>query len=260
MMGWGSGMGVGARLVKGWWRSSARVSGWLGGFSYTCPGCGYKGAFVAAGSGRLRRPQARCPSCGAAERHRLQVLVLDKILAGRAHEPQAMAVHFAPEPIVGERLKRAFGRYLTADLSGKGVDMAADLRALPFEDASVDLVFASHVLEHVDEDRKALSEIARVLRPGGLAVLPVPILCERTVEYGAPNTNEHYHVRAPGPDYFDRYREVFSKVEVHDSVMYPLEHQLLIYEDRSFYPTPERPLRTPMQGGPFKDYVPVCLR
>jgi SAM-dependent methyltransferase len=215
---------------------------------------------VPAGSGKLRRPSARCPSCGAAERHRLQVLVLDELFEGRVHAPEAQAVHFAPEPIVGQRLKKAFGRYLTADLSGRGVDLAADLRALPFEDASIELIFASHVLEHIDEDRKALSEIARVLRPGGIAVLPVPILCERTVEYGTPNPHEHHHVRAPGLDYFDRYREVFPKVELHDSVMYPLEHQLLVYEDRSFYPTPERPLRTPMQGGPFKDYVPVCFK
>lgn len=254
-------MGWKQTVVAAGFRVQARALDWLGAHAYHCPACGYDGAFVpAGGTGRMRRPDARCPACGAAERHRLQVDVLERLLPTLAVPPDGLAVHFAPEPTIGRRLKARFPRYQTADLSGEGVDLAADLRDLPFEAASVDLVYASHVLEHVDDDRRAIAEIVRVLRPGGVAILPVPIVCEATVEYGAPNPTEHYHVRAPGLDYFDRYRAAFGRIEVFDSFAFPLEHQLLVFEDRTFYPTPDRPLRTPMSGGPHKDYVPVCWR
>jgi SAM-dependent methyltransferase len=237
---------------------------WLtatGSHRFLCPACQYRGAFVpAGGSGRQRRSHARCPACGAAERHRLQIDVLDRVLPTLSLPPEALAVHFAPEPTIGARLRAVYGQVVTADLHGRDVDLAADLRELPFEDGAVHLVYASHVLEHVDDDARAIREIRRVLAPGGIAILPVPILCSSTVEYGASNPHEHQHVRAPGLDYFDRYRAAFSRVDVYDSLQFPLEHQLLLYEDRSCYPTPERPLRTAMTGGPFPDYVPVCWR
>lgn len=251
---WKTQVAKAGRRAHGMWLSAA------GSFRFSCPGCGYRGAFVPAGGpGRSKRPHARCPVCGAAERHRLQIDVIERVLPTLNVPPDALAVHFAPDPAVAERLRSTFAHYLTADLDGVGVDRVADLRELPFEDGSVFLLYASHVLEHVDHDRKAIAEIRRVLAPGGVAFLPVPVLCAQTVEYGSPNPHEHNHVRAPGLDYFDRYRAVFPRVEVYDSLQFPLEHQLLVYEDRSFYPTPERPLRTPMNGGPFRDYVPVCF-
>lgn len=79
-----------------------------------------------------------------------------------------------------------------------------DLRSLPYDAASFDLVYASHVLEHID-DWAALGEIFRILAPGGVAVLPVPLVVENTVEHHSPNPFEAEHVRAPGPDYFGRY-------------------------------------------------------
>src|SRR5690606_22016623 len=112
-----------------------------------------------------------------------------------------------------------------------------DLQGLPFADASYDFVMASHVLEHVPDDRKALAEIRRILKPGGIAVLPVPIICKTTVEYPAPNPYESNHVRAPGLDYFDRYDEHFARVERFTSEQMPAKHQVFIYEDRSGFPS-----------------------
>ncbi|MGH9507921.1 MAG: class I SAM-dependent methyltransferase, partial [Terriglobales bacterium] len=108
-------------------------------------------------------------------------------------------LHVAPEPFLRTLLAPSFARYETADIEMRGVDHRADLRRLPFPNASYDFVFASHVLEHIAEDEVAVAEIRRVLKPAGIAVLPVPVVSPRTIEYPAPNPREAGHVRAPGP-------------------------------------------------------------
>jgi SAM-dependent methyltransferase len=76
-------------------------------------------------------------------------------------------LHFAPGAFFEKIFARRFSRYETADLDMERVDHRVDLQALPFGDGSYDFIFASHVLEHVPDDTKALKEIRRVLRPGG---------------------------------------------------------------------------------------------
>ena len=83
--------------------------------------------------------------------------------------------------------------------------------------SSVEFLMASHVLEHIKEDEAAIAEVVRVLSPGGIAILPVPIVAPRTIEYPRPVPTEFHHVRAPGLDYYDRYRKHFARVEVHTS-------------------------------------------
>jgi len=108
---------------------------------------------------------------------------------------------------------------------------------------------------------RALREIHRVLRPGGIAILPVTIVAEKTVEYPEPNMLESGgHVRAPGVDYYDRFRQVFGRVDLHDSGSVPEEFQLYVYEDRTNWPTPEMPLRRAMPGIRHREIVPVCWR
>ncbi len=170
-------------------------------------------------------------------------------------------LHIAPEPFFLRLFSNmGIGHYETGDLAMKGVDHTIDLCSLPFSDGAYDIVYASHVLEHIREDGRALAEIYRVLSPGGTAVLPVPIVVDRTIEYETANPLEEYHVRAPGLDYFDRYRVVFDEVTVIGSGDYPEEHQLFIFEDRSVYPTTVCPQRTPMAGERHSDYVPVCRK
>ena len=77
---------------------------------------------------------------------------------------------------IQRQLKKLFGSYTSTDLCQKGVDFHADLRDLPLEDGSFDVVYASHVLEHIDQDRLAIREIRRILSPGGFAILPVPVV------------------------------------------------------------------------------------
>jgi predicted SAM-dependent methyltransferase len=133
-------------------------------------------------------------------------------------------VHFAPEGFFRKEWRTRFGRYLTADLDRDDVALHADLCRLPFADESLDVVYASHVLEHIREDESAIAEIWRVLRPGGRAVLPVPLVGNTTVEYGEPNPHEWGHWRAPALDYFDRYRKRFREVREYRSDMFPEEH------------------------------------
>jgi ubiquinone/menaquinone biosynthesis C-methylase UbiE len=167
-------------------------------------------------------------------------------------------LHFAPEGLLRERFKAAFAYYETADIDMPDVNHRVDLQKLPFSDGVYDIVYASHVLEHVPDDLAAIAEIRRILAPGGIAILPVPIVCESTVEYRKPNASESMHVRAPGLDYFDRYRRVFKRVETYTSTDFPATYQLHIVESRRNYPRRDSPQRTPMEGDRHIDVVPVC--
>jgi SAM-dependent methyltransferase len=162
------------------------------------------------------RPGAMCPACGALERHRLLWLFLDRELG--VGSAQADLLHFAPEPALERRLRSALGsRYLSVDLRPGAADVAADITALPFEDGSFDLVLCNHVLEHVEDDRRALAEIRRVLRPDGRAVLmhPVDPTLSQTYEDPAITSprerrrafRQSDHVRIYGPDFGDRVAE-----------------------------------------------------
>ena len=224
---------------------------------FTCPVCGYSGPFKDVNPPTGLRKHAKCTKCNALERHRVQYLVVNNVLNGINSSALKM-LHFAPEPFFKELFSKRFGQYETADLNMRGVDHNVDLQKLQFEDQSYDFVFASHVLEHIPNDEKAISEIRRILKPNGIAILPVPLVAEKTIEYPEPNPHEAYHVRAPGFDYFDRYERYFSKVDKISSDSLPSRYQLFVYENRSQWPTKECPLRPSMQGEKHIDIVPVC--
>lgn len=224
---------------------------------FECPICGYRGPFEDFDAFVGFRAHARCPRCNALERHRLQYLVLSRTLQSLNTQKMAM-LHFAPEEFFKPIFSKRFGRYETADPFMEGVDYKADLQDLRFADGTYDFIFASHVLEHIPDDESAIREIRRVLRPNGLAILPVPVVCEKTVEYPEANPHEVGHMRAPGLDYFERYKRHFSRVEIHASDSFPEKYQLFTYEDRSAWPTKECPLRPATQGERHCDFVPIC--
>jgi SAM-dependent methyltransferase/uncharacterized protein YbaR (Trm112 family) len=237
-----------------------RLPGLRRGPEYSCPCCGARARFLSYRG----RPHAQCPSCDAKERERLLVIVLREILAGGG---SPLVLHAAPEGMVRGYLSQRVDTYVTVDLTrgltsyAGTLSAAADLTRLPFASNSFDLVLASHVLEHILDDRAAVREALRVLKPGGIAVLPVPIVHQGpTVEYGEPRPDEEMHVRAPGPDYFDRYEEEGFEVVVRRSSDYPPEHQLHSYHAHweslsDAGARPGRPGTTAMD-----QYVPVCLK
>ena len=133
----------------------------------TCPICGYHGPFSAV----RHKVDVWCPSCDSRARHRLFSLWLTEA----APIPKgARVLHFAAEACLQPALRAVAGDYVTADLNDL-FDIQLNIEAMDLPDASFDVVIANHVLEHVDEER-ALADIARVLRPGGKAVITVPMI------------------------------------------------------------------------------------
>ena len=224
---------------------------------FECPVCGYEGPFMDLSGFAGVRKHAICPQCRALERHRLQFVAVMDILKNLDASKMKM-LHFAPEQFFRRIFSTQFGKYETADLTMKNVDHKVDLQNLPFDSSTYDFIFASHVLEHIPDDQKAICEIRRVLKPNGVAILPVPVVCNKTIEYPEANPHEAYHMRAPGLDYFEKYKPCFSRVEVRTSDSVPEKYQPFIYEDRSVWPTKECPLRLPMRGERHSDVVPIC--
>lgn len=184
----------------------------FGGRRRLCPVCG-RTARRYLPVGIVRRPNAVCPWCGSLERHRFAWLYLQRgtsLSGGRAR-----LLHVAPEPSIAGALARENARdVITLDLAPRGVDVACDLTAIAFPDESFDLVYCSHVLEHVPDDRAAMRELRRILRPGGTLLVQVPVRGRETYEDFSIVTPEgrlaafgqHDHVRYYGTDLVDRLR------------------------------------------------------
>jgi ubiquinone/menaquinone biosynthesis C-methylase UbiE len=134
-----------------------------------------------------------------------------------------------------------------------------DFQKLLFGDGQYDFVFVSHVLEHIRDDQIILSDIGRILKTNAIAVLPISIVSEKTVEYPASNPDKAGHVRALGPDYFDKYSFYFSRVEMFNSDDFLPDYQFCIYEDRTSWLAKNSPLRPVMEGEKHSDVVPVCF-
>src|SRR5690606_34800846 len=101
------------------------------------------------------------------------------------------------------------------DLHPKSRELrSVDITCMPYPDASFDMIIANHVLEHVRNDRQALDEIVRVLRPGGVAILQTPysaVLHSTWEDAGISTDNarlqafgQEDHVRLFGKDIFQR--------------------------------------------------------
>ena len=175
----------------------------------TCPICGYTGVFISVG--HPPRWDARCLNCGSRERHRLLWLWVSRDGGNRLAGKRIL--HFAPERVV-MRLMRGNPLYETADLHQSGVTHTVDITNVALSDGSYDVVIANHVLEHIPDDRQAMRELFRLLRPGGMALLTVPLNASRQQTYEnlaitAPaQRHAHFsaedHVRYYGLDFADR--------------------------------------------------------
>ena len=166
-------------------------------------------------------------------------------------------LHFAPEGHIRHFFDLKSKNYSTSSFNEK-CDYSLDITNIDMPDKCFDLVIANHVLEHVAEEQRAIQEVKRILKPGGIAVLPVPIYGEQTVEYGEP-LESGGHWRAPGLDYFNRLEEVFNSVRVTSSSQAPPAHQTFLLENRSGWPTKRAPKIPPSNGWVFEEYVPICF-
>jgi SAM-dependent methyltransferase len=187
------------------------------GNSRHCPLCGWRGLrFLPFGDCIKWRMDVRCPQCRSVERHRLAYLLLHERLTG-PHR----TLHVAPEPSIASWLRQISSDYLSIDLYAPAM-RKMDLTSLELPNASMSLVWCSHVLEHIPEDQAAIREIFRVLSPCGIAVLQVPILPGPTFEDPSITDPEerrryfyqHDHVRNYGLDFVDRLVQCGFHVEV----------------------------------------------
>lgn len=176
-----------------------------------CPLCGYFGMFTAFGN--PPRIDARCPKCNSLERHRLLYLFAERFDLFR---PSHNVLHFAPEVQLSGYLRDMVGSYETADLSPRRKVMHhVNIEDTGLDGARYDRIICSHVIEHVD-DAKALAEMFRLARPGGIVILMTPIVegWKRTYENPDVTTSTdrilHFgqgdHVRMYGRDLRDRIR------------------------------------------------------
>ncbi|MDB2518461.1 class I SAM-dependent methyltransferase [Gammaproteobacteria bacterium] len=195
---------------------------------YICPICNYKGPFM----DKNNRHHAKCPKCGELERARMAMLVVNEIYDDHKAS-QTDVLHISPENFLRKIFKKKYKSYISSDLYRKDVDHQFDIEEIPYPDNSFDLVFASHVLEYVKNDKKAINEIKRVLRSGGLAFLPVPMLHDKTIDFEERPPNKRI-IRETGVDYFNRYREVFTEIKVYDPSSFNEKFNLTIdMEDES---------------------------
>jgi SAM-dependent methyltransferase len=185
-----------------------------------CPCCGGRfGNFRP----RFGRPDARCPRCDSYERHRVLWLWL------RDHgvlEDELDVLHAAPERVFEKRLRSLPNlTYTAGSLFPTRHQVRVDLTDIPFAEGSFDLVICNHVFDEIPDDRRAIAEIHRVLRPGGRLVTQTPIDPDREVTFEDPSLSPAerrrvFHtaddVRAYGRDFTERLAEPGFDVQLVD--------------------------------------------
>lgn len=177
-----------------------------------CPVCERSfSKFLSYGSDTAHRENVLCPYDLTLERHRLMWLYL-RDQSNFFSAEKIDVLHIAPEQCFHARFKAQKNlNYLTGDLVSPIADIHFDLHHIPLEDNRFDVVFCNHVLEHVDDVNQCISELYRVMKPGGWGIMQVPQDFDRQVTYEdstitSPKDREiHFwqkdHVRLFGMDY-----------------------------------------------------------
>lgn len=165
-----------------------------------------------------------CPGCGASSRHRnlYYFLEYNKNILNTTDQ---RIIHFAPENgsiFFFSKLNDSCD-YVTADLNSPRAKLKIDITQIPFENNSFDIVLSVHVLEHVTDEKKAMQELFRILKPGGYSVHQVPIDYDRENTYEDKNINTNElrekiyghpdHKRIYGRDYIDKLRQAGFTVD-----------------------------------------------
>lgn len=171
------------------------------------------------------RENVLSPSTLSLERHRLLWLYLKN--ETDFFKNSLRVLHFAPEQAFHKRFKKLKNiEYVTTDLNSPLADVKADICDLPFDDDSFDVVLCNHVLEHIPNDKKAMQELYRIMKPEGWGIFQVPQDVRRTTTFEddsitdkkerAKIFGQYDHVRIYGMDYFEKLRAVGFKVEAVD--------------------------------------------
>lgn len=194
------------------------------GTRHVCPCCGWRlRAFTHGGTSCRIRDLGYCPRCNSKARHRRDWLFLEQKTNLFSDELRLLCV--SPNYCLSRRFKsmpnlKFFG---VSDRWRPNICLRMNLAATPIRSATFDAVICIHVLEHIDEDRSAMRELFRVLKPGGWAMITVPIRLEQRTfedpEIMAPEERERafgekVHVRLYGCDLVDRLKEAGFQVHL----------------------------------------------
>ena len=169
----------------------------------------------------VQRQNVLSPSTLSLERHRLLWLYLTN--ETNFFTSKKKVLHMAPEQCFLTRFRKLNHDYVTADIDSPIADVTADIINLPFNDNSFDVIFCNHVLEHVQDDTKAMKELFRVMKKGGMGIFQVPQDLNRNVTFEdnsitnpkerAKIFGQYDHVRVYGRDYFDKLRSIGFEVK-----------------------------------------------
>jgi SAM-dependent methyltransferase len=170
----------------------------------------------------IPRENVLAPGTLSLERHRLLWLYLKNETSFFTENLKVL--HFAPEQAFYKRFRNLKNLdYTTTDLESPLADVKADICDLPFEDNSFDFILCNHVLEHIPDDKKAMHELYRILKPGGIGIFQIPQDLSRETTFEddtitdpkkrAKIFGQYDHVRVYGRDYFEKLRSVGFKVE-----------------------------------------------
>jgi predicted SAM-dependent methyltransferase len=200
---------------------------WYIGDNVTCPLCeGHFREFAPAG---LVNPRlnAQCPRCGSRKRQRLLWFYLkDKTQFFTDH---LKVLHVAPSYPLQKKFRKLKNLdYISADLLSPTAMVKMDITDIHLPDNQFDCIICYHVLEHILDDGKAMRELFRVLKPGGWAILQVPIDPNRDKTFEDPAVvspkqrerifGQYNHVRIYGLDYKDRLEATGFTVKVDNYV------------------------------------------
>ncbi len=192
--------------------------------------------FLSYGSDVAHRENVLCPYDLTLERHRLMWLYL-KNHSDFFTKENLKVLHIAPEQCFHKTFKNQKNLdYLTGDLVSPIADMHFDLHDIPLEDNQFEVIFCNHVMEHVKDAIKCMSELYRVMKPGGWGIMQVPQDLNRAETYEdwsitSPEEREKHfwqkdHVRLFGRDYPDWLRKAgFTVTEFDKDAHYAKELQ-----------------------------------
>ena len=169
-----------------------------------------------------QRDNALSPGTLSLERHRLLWLYLNN--ETNFFSKTLKVLHIAPEQCFYNLFKNLKNiNYTTFDLNSPLADIKGDICNLPFKENSFDFILCNHVLEHINDDKKAMKELYRVLNKNGTAILQVPInqKSSKTFEDSSivdkkeriEKFGQYDHIRLYGLDYFKKLESFGFKVD-----------------------------------------------
>lgn len=188
-----------------------------------CNVCGWLGSrFLPFGV--EKRQDAACPKCYSKERQRLLWMYLsDELLTNNDQK----VLYFSPLFTLGKKIETAKRTHMiSSDLNNSNVTVNSDITSLPFSEEQFDIIICSHVLEHVKDERSALSELYRVLSQNGICLVLLPQNRELSATYENPDAStfaqkeaafgQGDHVRWYGNDIRQRFEPIGFDVSVLD--------------------------------------------